>query len=334
MQTRTLGTTPLQFSTVGIGTWAIGGGDWMFGWGPQDETEAIRAITTGVALGINWIDTAPVYGAGRSEEIVGKALAEIPANERPYVATKCSRIFQADGTIKGVLKPDSIRAECEESLRRLQVDAIDLYQLHWPDPDQDIEEGWQTLIELREQGKVRQIGVSNHSAAQMRRLQPLHPVASLQPPYNMLARGIEAETLPYCGEQKIGVICYSPMGKGLLTGAFDKARASSLPESDHRSRDPKFQEPLIDVNLRLVDQLKPIAQQRGRTLAQLAIAWVLCRPEVTGAIVGARKPEQIQDTAPAGDWQLSKDEVQQIELLLHQREEQLQLLGPVDSGRV
>lgn len=334
MQQRQLGNSSLNFSTVGIGTWAIGGGDWKFGWGPQDEDEAIEAILTGTRLGINWIDTAAVYGNGRSEELVGKALQMLPANERPYVATKCSRVIQPDGSIDGILKRESVISECEASLRRLDVESIDLYQLHWPDPEQDIEEGWQTLIDLKQAGKVREIGVSNHSAEQMKRLQAMHPVASLQPPYSMVARQIEEETLAYCGAEKIGVICYSPMCKGLLTGTFDRARAEALPENDHRSRDPKFQEPLLGINLKLVDALKPIAERHQMTVAQLAIAWCLRRPEVTAAIVGARHPQQIIGTAPAGTWNLEAEEIAEIDTLLQQRDGALAALGPVDAGRV
>ncbi|MCP4192976.1 MAG: aldo/keto reductase [Planctomycetaceae bacterium] len=335
MQTRSLGSSSLQLTTVGIGTWAIGGGDWKFGWGPQDESEAITAIHQGVLdCGINWIDTAAVYGDGRSEEIVGKALATLPAEQRPLVATKCSRVVQADGNITGVLKRESIVNECEASLRRLNIDVIDLYQLHWPDPEAHIEEGWQTLVDLKKQGKIREIGVSNHSPGQIDRLRPIHPVASLQPPYSMITQQIEAQTLPYCKQHQIGIICYSPMGKGLLTGAFDRTRAEALPQSDHRSRDPKFQEPLLGINLHLVEGLRDIAARQQRPLAQLAIAWCLRKPEVTSAIVGARNPNQIKGTAPAGDWLLQNEEIEEIDRLLTEREVAIQQLGPIDTGRV
>ena len=334
MQTRPLGTSTLQFTTVGLGTWAIAGGGWKFGWGPQDETAALAAIRRGVELGINWIDTAAAYGNGRSEELVGRALQQLPASDRPLVATKCGRIFQPDGEIIGCLKRDSVIAECEASLRRLQLDAIDLYQIHWPDPEEDLEEGWSTLAELVKQGKIRWAGVSNCSVDQLRRLQPIHPVASLQPPYNLLDRQIEDATLAFCQEHEIGVVAYSPMGKGLLTGAFDRSRAAALDSDDHRSRDPKFRDPLLSINLQLVEGLRPVAARHGKSVAELAIAWVLRRPEVTSAIVGARRPEQIEQTASAADWQLLPEDLAQIQQALDQRDHALRELGPLDAGRV
>lgn len=323
MQTRRLGKSDLELTTVGLGTWAIGGGDWRFGWGPQDEQDAVAAVVQAVDLGINWVDTAAVYGNGRSEELVGKALADLGPSRRPIVATKCSRVIQPDGSIDGVLKRESILNECEASLRRLGVDVIDLYQLHWPIPDEDIEEGWQTLIELKEQGKVRHIGVSNFSVEQMQRLMPIHPIESLQPPYSMVRPEIEHDILPYCAESGIGVVCYSPMGKGLLTGKFTRERAQSLPESDHRSRDPMFSGQALESNLKLAEGLERIASRHGRTVAQLAIAWTLRRPEVTSAIVGARRPDQIEETAPAGDWMLSDEDTAEIDRLLKERQAQL-----------
>jgi aryl-alcohol dehydrogenase-like predicted oxidoreductase len=334
MHTRQLGETDLQLTAIGIGTWAIGGGDWKFGWGAQDEHEAVAGIVRGVDLGINWVDTAAVYGDGRSEQLVGQALKELGPARRPIVATKCGRIFQPDGNIKGVLRRESIVAECEASLRRLGVDMIDLYQMHWPDPDAGIEEGWSAMADLVRQGKVGHIGVSNYSVAQMRRVQSVHPVASLQPPYSMLSAEAERELLPYCGEQRIGVVAYSPMCKGLLTGAFTRERAASLGPDDHRSKDPKFAEPLLGIHLDLVEGLKPLARQHGRTVAELAIAWVLRRPEVTSAIVGARRPDQIEGTAAAGDWQLSDELIAQIEQLLAQHAEALSNLSGVERGRV
>ena len=333
MQTKKLGKTDLEFTRVGLGTWAIGGGDWKFGWGPQDEQDAIDAITRAIELGINWVDTAPVYGNGRSEELVGQALKQI-TGEKPLVATKFGRIIQDDGSISANIKRESVIAECEASLRRLGVEAIDLYQMHWPDPDGDIEEAWQAMCDLKQQGKVRHIGVSNHNVPQLMRLQAIHEVASLQPPYSMIAAGIEDEILPHCGEQQIGIVCYSPMCKGLLTGKFDKARAESLPDSDHRSRDPKFNEPLLSINLQLADGLEQMATSAQRSVAQLAIAWTLRRTEVTAAIVGARNPGQIEGTAAAADWELSAEIVAQIDKLLAQRSEAITRLGPIDSGRV
>jgi aryl-alcohol dehydrogenase-like predicted oxidoreductase len=334
MRTRQLGDTDLQLTTIGLGTWAIGGGDWKFGWGDQNENDAVAAIVRSVELGVNWIDTAAVYGNGRSEELVARALVELGPERRPIVATKCGRVIQEDGSISGIIKRESVIAECEASLRRLGVETIDLYQMHWPQPDEDIEEAWQTMLDLKQQGKVRHIGVSNHSAAQMERLRAISPIVSLQPPYSMLNRGIEEEILPYCGRNQISVVCYSPMGKGLLTGAFTTERAASLSDGDHRSKDPKFREPQLAINLALVDGLRPIAQRNGRTLAQLSIAWVLRRDEVTSAIVGARRPEQIEQTVAAGDWELTDEEIAKIDELLSRRDAALIEAGALDQGRV
>jgi aryl-alcohol dehydrogenase-like predicted oxidoreductase len=317
MQTKRLGNSSLELTCVGFGSWAIGGGDWQFGWGDQDEQQAIDAIVAAVDAGINWIDTAAVYGGGQSESIVGKALKALGTTRRPIVATKCGRVMTAPDKIEKILKRESIIAECEASLRRLEIECIDLYQMHWPEPDEDIEEGWSTLVELKKQGKVREIGVSNHSVEQMRRLQAIHPIASLQPPYSMLKRDVETSILPYCEENNIGVVVYSPMQKGLLTGKFTIERAKQLSEKDHRSRDPQFQSPLIDAHLGLVDCLRPIAAAHGKSVAQLAIAWVLRQSAVTSAIVGARSPAQIQETASAADWRLSDEELETIDQLLH-----------------
>jgi aryl-alcohol dehydrogenase-like predicted oxidoreductase len=323
MRTRQLGKTQLELTTVGIGTWAIGGGDWKYGWGPQDEQQAVAGIVRGVELGINWVDTAAVYGAGRSEELVGRALKQLGSSRRPFIATKCGRIIQRDGNIKGVLHRDSIVAECEASLKRLGVDCIDLYQMHWPDPDQDIEEGWSAMADLVRRGKVRHIGVSNFSVVQLQRVRPTHPIASLQPPYSLIDAGVETELLPFCSRHEIGVVAYSPMGRGLLTGAFTRERAASLPPEDHRSRDPTFAEPLLGINLELVDGLKSIAGDDGKSVAQLAVAWVLRRTEVTSAIVGVRRPDQVEGTAAAGDWDLTADAVARIDQLLARRREAL-----------
>ena len=316
MEKRRLGTSSLEFTTLGFGSWAIGGGDWQFGWGDQDEQEAVDAIIAAVDAGINWIDTAAVYGGGRSEEIVGRALKQLGSDRQPLIATKCGRVMRSPTQIDKVLKRESIIAECEGSLQRLGIDCIDLYQLHWPEPDEDIEEGWQTLVELKKQGKVREIGVSNHSVSQMQRLQAIQPIASSQPPYSMLRRDIEADVLPFCGQQNIGVIVYSPLQKGLLTGKFSLERAANLSAKDHRSRDPQFQSPNIEKHLALVEQLRTIAAEQGKTVSQLALAWVLRRPEVTSAIVGGRRPDQVRETAAAGDWRLSPEVLQAIERLL------------------
>lgn len=334
MRTRQLGCTNLQLSVLGLGTWGIGGGNWEFGWGDQNLQDAVDTIHRALELGVNWIDTAPVYGLGQSEELVGRALRDIPAPSRPMLATKCGRVASQDGQIVGCLAPDSIQSECEDSLRRLGVDAIDLYQLHWPDPDPQIEDAWATLLRLKQQGKVRHVGVSNHSVAQIERLRPIHPVASLQPPYSLLARGIESEVLDYCGQRSIGVIAYSPMGKGLLTGGFSRQRAAALPQSDHRSRDPKFTEPQLSVNLEFVEGLRSVADRENRSVAHLALSWVLRRPEVTAAIAGARKPEQVAQLVEAADWEFSISAASEIDQLSQTRDQQLQRIGNPDAGRV
>ena len=334
MQTRKLGDSDLELSVIGLGTWAIGGGDWAFGWGPQDEREAIESVVRAIDLGVNWIDTAAVYGHGQSERLVGKALKEMPASQRPIVATKCGRTSLADGGIGKSLKRDSVIGECEASLQRLGVECIDLYQMHWPEPDEEIEEGWQALVELKQQGKVREIGVSNHNVSQMKRLNAISPIASLQPPYSMMARDVESEILPYCGHENIGVVAYSPMGKGMLTGAFDAKRASSLDETDHRSRDPRFQSPQLEVNLSFVEKLGAVAKDLGWTVAEVAIAWVMRRPELTSAIVGTRRPEQIEQTVVAGTRTLDATTIETIDDLLRKRDDELASLSGYEKARV
>ena len=334
MQFRTLGPSGLQLSVIGLGTWAIGGGDWKFGWGDQDEKSAVDAVVRAVELGINWIDTAAIYGEGRSELLVAKAVKTIPDADRPLIATKCARVALGNGEIGKCLHRESVIAECEASLKRLQTDCIDLYQLHWPEPDEDIEEGWQTLVELKQQGKVRHIGVSNHSVSQMQRLQAIHPITSLQPPYSMIARDIETEILPFCGRENIGVICYSPMGKGLLTGTFTAERVASLSEKDHRSKDPRFHSPQLEINLAFVSKLSALATQLGWTVADVAIAWTLRRPELTSAIVGARSPQQIEQTVSAGDRVLDPGSIQTIANAIEQRDLQLAEVGGPAKPRV
>jgi aryl-alcohol dehydrogenase-like predicted oxidoreductase len=313
---RTLGKTELELTTVGLGSWAIGGSGWQYGWGAQDDNEAVAALVKGLDLGINWIDTAPVYGDGHAEELVGRALQQVGGQRRPFVATKFGRIIRDTGEVFGRLTARSVRAECEASLRRLGIDAVDLYQMHWPDPKSEMEEGWTTAVRLKEEGLVKQIGVSNCSITQMKTLGAIHAIASLQPPYNMIVRGIEEEILGYCAEQQIGIVSYSPLCKGLLTGTFSRSRAANLPQDDHRSRDPKFAEPQLGLHLGLVDALRPIADRNDRSVSELAIAWVLRRPEVTSAIVGARHPLQIEDTAPAGSWALSPEDSAELEALV------------------
>ncbi|QDT00306.1 aldo/keto reductase [Adhaeretor mobilis] len=326
MQHRQLGNSSLKFSVIGLGTWAIGGSNWKYGWGHQDEREAIDGITHAVECGVNWIDTAPIYGSGNSEILVGRALKEIPVEQRPFVATKHGRIMQEDGTPRGDLTPENVRRECALSLERLGVEHIDLYQIHWPDPDSGIEAAWETMVKLKEEGLVREIGVSNCNVSQLERLQKIHPIASLQPHYNMFSREFEEQLLPYCQANKIGVVAYSPMCKGLLTGKFTAERAAALTEEDHRSRDAQFLEPRLSVHLDLVEKLKPLAASAGHDVVQLAICWVLRDATVTSAIIGTRKPEQIQQTAQAGDWNLDSTLVEEIDSLLKVHDTQLEEL--------
>ena len=316
MRTRTLGWTGVELTTIGLGTWAMGGSGWQFSWGPQDDAQSTGAIQRAVERGINWIDTAPAYGLGHSEEIVGGALRGMA--QRPLIATKCSRVWDERGTLGSSLRAESIQREAESSLRRLQVDVIDLYQIHWAMPEEDLEEGWAAVAELIRQGKVRYGGVSNFNVAQLERIRKIHPIASVQPPYSMLVRGIEKDLLAYCATHQIGVICYSPMYKGLLSGRFNRERLRHLAEDDHRRRDPRFQEPQISANLKLAEGLSRIAEGEGKTLAELAIAWVLRRPEVTAAIVGARSAAQVDEFVTAGEWPLSAELESRIEGLLAQ----------------
>jgi len=305
---------------VGLGTWAMGG-PWQYGWGPQDDGEAVAAILTALDAGINWIDTAPVYGVGHSEELVGQALRQ--TKHKPFIATKCGRLWNEEKEPIPYLKRDSVRRECEASLRRLGVERIDLYQMHWPDPLEDIEEAWEEMALLAAEGKVRYLGVCNYNVEQTERVRKIYPVASLQPPYSMLRREAEKELLGYCAVHNIGVVAYSPMQRGLLTGTFSHERLAALAPDDHRRRMPEFQEPAFSASLELVEGLRKIAERHGRTVAQLAIGWVLRRPEVTAAIVGARRPSQIRETVAAADWNLSKQDITEIERLLAEREKKL-----------
>lgn len=316
MRTRKLGYTELELTTVGLGAWAMGG-PWLFGWGPQDDSESIKTVLTALDKGIGWIDTAPIYGHGRSEQVVGKALKQ--TSHKPIIATKCGLIADSNSERIPCLKAESIRDECHRSLKRLGIDVIDLYQIHWGQPDEDIEQGWEELVRLKEQGKVRHIGVSNFTAEQLERIQKIHPAASLQPPYSMLHRDTEDKLLGYCSRNNIGVVVYSPMQRGLLTGKFDKKRLANLPEGDHRKTNSDFKEPNFSATLEMVEKLNTIAERNDVTLPQLAIAWVLRRPEVTAAIVGARKPEQIAENAPASDVDLSAEDIEQIQQLIAER---------------
>ncbi len=304
----------MDLTPIGVGAWAMGGGGWAFAWGPQDDEDSIRAIRKALDAGINWIDTAAVYGLGHSEEVVARALDGV-ANQ-PHVFTKCARIWNARGEIGKSLKADSIRREAEGSLRRLRREVIDLYQIHWPEPDEDLEEGWSTLAELQREGKVRWIGVSNCSAAQMQRAERIAPVTSLQPPYSMLAREVEAETLPFAGKQGIGVIVYSPMRNGLLSGGMTRERVAALPEDDFRRNRPDFQEPRLSRNLELVEGLRAIGRRHGRTPGEVAIAWTLRHPAVTAAIVGMRSARQVDGVLGAAEFRLSLAEEAEIEALL------------------
>jgi len=320
MQKRQLGNTDLKLTTVGLGTWAMGG-PWQFGWGPQDDDEAIAAIIKALELGINWIDAAPAYGLGHSEELIKKALEQ--TNAKPIIATKCGLLWNEKKEKVPCLKAESIREECHASLKRLNIDVIDLYQMHWPEPEEDLEQGWEEMAKLKDEGKVRYIGVSNCNVEQLKRIAKIARPVSLQPPYSMLHREVEEELLGYCAENNMGVVAYSPMQRGLLTGKFNQERLSGLALDDHRRRSPDFHEPKFTATLQLVDQLRPIAERNGRTLAQLAIAWVLRRPENTAAIVGARRPSQIEETAPASDFKLSKEDIEEIEELLAERQAKL-----------
>ncbi len=318
MRTRKLGVTDLELSEIGFGAWAIGGADWAFGWGPQNDDEAIAAISYGIELGINWIDTAAIYGLGHSEELIAKAIAGF--RQSVIIATKCSLVWDDRGKIKSVLRAESVRRECEASLKRLNTDVIDLYQIHWPDDNEYIEEGWAEIGRLIEEGKVRYGGVSNFNASHMARAHMIHPIASLQPPYSMLRRQVEENEFTFCREHDIGLITYSPMQSGLLTGKFDIDR---IADNDWRIKNNEFQEPNLSINLEFADLLHQIAEKYGKTTAQLAIAWVLRREEVTSAIVGARRTSQIEETVEGSGWEMVEGDLDSIDILLNQRLEKI-----------
>ena len=312
MQLRTLGNSDLKITPLGVGAWAMGGGGWAFGWGPQDDAQSVAAIHAALDEGWNWIDTAAVYGLGHAEEVVGKAVRE-RSGAKPYVFTKCARVWDENRQIGKRLKKDSVKKECEDSLRRLGFETIDLYQIHWPEPDEDIEEGWQAMNELKAEGKVRWIGVSNFSKSQMERVAPFGPITSLQPPYSLVSPEIEAEILPYCGEKNIGTLIYSPMKSGLLSGAMTRERIAAMPPDDFRQRTPNFQEPLLTKNLALVEKLREIGARHGRTPGEVAIAWCLRRPEVTATIVGLRSPKQLEGVKGAATFRLTPEEIAEIQ---------------------
>jgi aryl-alcohol dehydrogenase-like predicted oxidoreductase len=313
LATRPLGASDLHITAVGFGAWAVGGGDWKFGWGDQNDDASVAAIHRAVGLGVNWIDTAHAYGAGYSESVVGRAIAGLPASDRPYVFTKCAQLADKNGDTVISLDPASLREECEGSLKRLGVEAIDLYQIHWPtDEIADIDAGWATLADLQREGKVRYIGVSNFNVEELERARAIAPITSLQPPYNPIRREIETDVLPYCEEHGIGVIVYSPMASGMLTGAMTKERAARLPANDWRSRNPAFAEPALSRNLALVETLKRVGAPHGRSPGEVAIAWTLRDPAVTAAIVGARDARQVDGWINAASFRLTPAEIAEI----------------------
>ncbi|MFH0911381.1 MAG: aldo/keto reductase [Planctomycetota bacterium] len=317
MQIRQLGWTDLKLTTLGLGTWALSGLDW----GPQEDRDSIATVSRALERGMNWIDTAAVYGRGHAEALVGRAIREAWA--RPFLATKCGRVVNDKGELVHCLKKESIRAEAEGSLRRLGVETIDLYQMHWPIPAEDIEEGWGAMADLVRAGKVRYLGASNFTVEELERAGAIHPIASLQPPYSLIRRRAETALFDYCRTHRIGVVAYSPLGRGMLTGKFTRERALALPESDSRGEGSAFREPELGANLALVEALRPIAGRAGRSLAELALAWVLRRGEVASAIVGCRRPGQVDETAPAGDWKLSAEEIAAVQEALTEREKRL-----------
>ncbi len=321
MEKRKLGTSGLEITRIGLGTWAMGGGGWRYAWGPQDDKESIATIRRALDLGINWIDTAPIYGFGHAEMIVGRALKGM--SERPLIATKCGILWDEKRRVWNDIKKESICKEVEASLIRLKTEAIDLYQVHWPLPEADVEEAWDTMRELVKEGKIRYAGVSNFNAAQLEKITPLMKPVSLQPPYSMLERSAEDELLPYCAGRSVGVVVYSPLQKGVLTEAFSRERVLQLPMDDHRKRKSYFLEPELSVNLALVEGLRSIAAGSGRTVSQLAIAWVLRKQEVTSALVGSRRCPQIEDNIHALDKPLLPEEESAIEELLERRRKAL-----------
>jgi aryl-alcohol dehydrogenase-like predicted oxidoreductase len=314
METRRLGSSDLMITRVGYGAWAIGGTGWEYAWGPQSDRDSVAAILKALEMGANWIDTAAVYGLGHSEEIVARAVTEWEG-KCPYLFTKCGLLWDHRGRVHRELTAQSVRQECEASLRRLRTETIDLYQIHWP-PEGDgkeLEEGWQTVAALKKEGKVRWIGVSNFDREQLKRAQSIAPITTLQPPYSLIRRGVEAEILPFCQRENIGVIVYAPMGSGLLTGAMSRERAAKLPADDWRKRSPEFHEPNLSAHLALVERLRAVGKRHGCSPGAVAVAWTLRHPAVTGAIVGARSAAQAEDVMGAAALTLSAEEVREIE---------------------
>jgi aryl-alcohol dehydrogenase-like predicted oxidoreductase len=315
METRQLGNSNLHLTPIGFGAWAIGGGDWQFAWGPQDDNDSIGAIHRALELGINWIDTAAVYGLGHSEEVVARALKT--TSHKPYIFTKCSMVWDEKREIINSMK--QIRREVEDSLRRLQIEAIDLYQVHWPKPDEELEEGWTVMADLQREGKVRWIGVSNFSVSQMERAMKIAPITSNQPPYSMLNRTAESEILPFCLKNGIGVINYAPMHSGLLTGAMTKERVAAFPANDFRRNAKNYQEPLLSRNLAVADLLKAIGKRHSVSAGVIAIAWTLHNPAITAAIVGGRSAGQVEGIIPAMSFRLTQEEYEEIGAFLAER---------------
>ncbi len=311
MQKRRLGASELEITPIGVGAWAMGGGGWQFAWGAQDDAESIEAIHAAIDKGINWIDTAAIYGLGHSEEVVGRALAG--RSNKPLVFTKCGIVWDESREPRRTIEPESIRKEVEQSLSRLKMDVIDLYQIHWPEPDNMVEAAWTMMAKLQKEGKVRYIGVSNFNVDQLRRAQAIAPIASLQPPYSIISPEIEKEILPYAQANNIGVIIYSPMKSGLLSGTMTRERIAAMPSDDFRQRTPNFKEPLLTRNLELAELLKTIGQRHGRTAGEVAIAWTLRHPAVTGAIVGMRSAKQVDGVIGAAGFRLSASEIAEIE---------------------
>lgn len=327
-----LGNTDIKLSAMGLGAWAIGGGGYSMGWGSQDDKDSIATIRRAVELGVNWIDTAPVYGEGHSERMLGQALEGIRGNV--FISTKCGLFMDENKeNLAFNLKKESIRTELETSLKNLNTDVIDLYQLHSPFPEEELEDAWGVLCDFIDEGKIRCAGISNCSQAHLERVKPIRPVEFIQPQYSMLETAIEDSLLDYCAANNIGVVAFSPMYRGLLTGKFTKERAENLPRDDNRLTLENFQEPYLSANLELVDKLKAIAGRNNKSLAQLSVAWVLRRPEVTSAIVGARKPEQIEQTVPAGDWVLSDEDNAELDTILKDHYAALENLKTESSER-
>jgi aryl-alcohol dehydrogenase-like predicted oxidoreductase len=312
MKTQVLGNSDMAITPIGFGAWAIGG-DWEFGWGAQDDTQSIAAIHRALERGMNWIDTAAIYGLGHSEEVVARALREWKG-ARPYIFTKCGMLWNHKGEISYSLRADSVRRECETSLRRLKTDVIDLYQIHWTADDlNETVEGWTTLADLQKQGKLRWIGVSNASVEEMEKLQSIARITSLQPPYSLIRRDVESAQLPWCQRETVGVIVYSPMASGLLTGAMTRERIASLPKTDWRNKNEQFKEPKLAQNLKVVERLRAVGARHGRSPGEIAIAWTLRHPAVTAAIVGARNAKQVDGIIGAMDFRLTPAEIAEVE---------------------